>query len=132
LNYKNLILEGVQFEWLNDKLTLTMFTDAPRTPLRRGSQRFLAENRPFISSTSSTGSGRDVGSGASGLSELEDAFQGIADEMEIFVRNVEEMDKITDILEETAESMAIFIQAQRMNTFCVEFPQVSIITFVLF
>jgi DASH complex subunit DAM1 len=109
-----------------------MFTDAPRTPLRRGSQRFLAESRPFISSTSSTGSGRDVGSGASGLSELEDAFQGIADEMEIFVRSVEEMDKITDILEETAESMAIFIQAQRMNTFCVEFPQVKCFTFVLF
>jgi DASH complex subunit DAM1 len=106
-----------------------MFTDAPRTPLRRGSQRFLAENRPFISSTSSTGSGgRDVGSSlsssSSGLSELEDVFQGIADEMEIFVQSVEEMDKITDVLEETAESMAIFIQAQRMNTFCVEFPQV--------
>jgi DASH complex subunit DAM1 len=106
-----------------------MFTDAPRTPLRRGSQRFLAENRPFISSTSSTGSGRDVVGASSGLSELEDAFQGIADEMEIFVRSVEEMDKITDVLEETAESMAIFIQAQRMNTFCVEFPQVIRFTF---
>lgn len=102
-----------------------MFTDAPRTPLRRGSQRFLAESRPFIASTSSTGSGRD--GGVAGLSELEDAFQGIADEMEIFVKNVEEMDRITEMLEETAESMAMFVQAQRMVTFCVEFPEVSCI-----
>lgn len=102
-----------------------MFTDAPRTPLRRGSQRFLAESKPFIASTSSTGSGHGGLGGASALSEFEEVFQGIADEMEIFIQNVEEMDRITGLLEESAESMAVFLQAQRMNTFCVEFPQVS-------
>lgn len=102
-----------------------MAFDPPRTPLRRGSQRFLAESRPFISSTSSAGE-RDGGS-ATGLATLESAFQGIADEMEIFVRNVQEMERITEMLEESAESMAMFLQAQRMNTFCVEFRQVRLI-----
>jgi DASH complex subunit DAM1 len=102
-----------------------MAFDPPRTPLRRGSQRFLAESKPFISSTSSTGD-RDGGS-STGLAALESAFQGIADEMEIFVRNVQEMERITEMLEESAESMAMFLQAQRMNTFCVEFRQVCLI-----
>jgi len=104
-----------------------MAFDPPRTPLRRGSQRFLAESRPFISSTSSTGS-RDGGS-AVGLVALEGAFQAIVDEMEIFVGNVKEMERITKMLEESAESMAMFLQAQRMNTFCVEFRQVGVIPF---
>ncbi|PVG00162.1 hypothetical protein CPB86DRAFT_730145 [Serendipita vermifera] len=98
-----------------------MYHEAPRTPLRRGSQRFLAESKPFISSTNSTGS-RDGGT-ASGLVTLEEAFQGIADEIEIFVRNMEQMEKITERLEESADIMAMFLQAQRMNTFCVEFAQ---------
>jgi DASH complex subunit DAM1 len=101
-----------------------MYHEAPRTPLRRGSQRFLAESKPFISSTTSTGS-RDGGT-ASGLAALEDSFQGIADEIEVFVRNMEQMEKITERLEESADIMAMFLQAQRMNTFCVEFPQVSL------
>jgi DASH complex subunit DAM1 len=107
-----------------------MAYDPPRTPLRRGSQRFLAESKPFISSTSSTGD-RDGGS-ATGLTALEGAFQGIADEMEIFVRNVQEMERITEMLEQSAESMAMFLQAQRMNTFCVEFRQVCFNFFLEF
>lgn len=95
-----------------------MAFDPPRTPLRRSSQRFLNESRPFISSNSS-----QVAASA-GLAALESAFHGIADELEVFVKNVQEMERITEMFEETAESMAMFIQAQKMNTFCVEFPQV--------
>ncbi|KIM26579.1 hypothetical protein M408DRAFT_330529 [Serendipita vermifera MAFF 305830] len=94
-----------------------MAFDPPRTPLRRGSQRFLNESRPFISSTSS-----QVAASA-GLAALESAFHGIADELEVFVKNMQEMERVTEMFEETAESMAMFIQAQKMNTFCVEFPQ---------
>lgn len=106
-----------------------MFNNAPRTPLRRGSQRFLAESRPFIASTSSATSqdGASHGHihGAAGLTALETAFQDIVDSTEMFLQNVQEMDRIAGLFEEAAETMAMFIQAQRMNTFCIEFAQVS-------
>jgi spore maturation protein SpmA len=48
------------------------------------------------------------------------------DATEMFLKNVEEMERITKLYEEAADTMAMFIQAQRLNTFCVEFTQVRI------
>ncbi|CAG7851320.1 SubName: Full=Uncharacterized protein {ECO:0000313/EMBL:CCA70255.1} [Serendipita indica DSM 11827] len=97
-----------------------MYAEAPRTPLRRGSQRYLAESKPFRASTSSAG---EHDGEPTPWSSLEGTFHEIADELEGFMKNLQQIKLITQKLEERAESVAMFLQAQRMNTYCVEFPQ---------
>ncbi|KAG8833497.1 hypothetical protein FRC17_010609 [Serendipita sp. 399] len=98
-----------------------MPNDPPRTPLRRGSQRYLAESRPFGASTSSNG--EHDGRIETPWAAIESTFHEITDEVEVFMKNVQQLMVINDKLEERAEAVAIFLQAQRMNTYCVEFPQ---------
>ncbi|KAG8849422.1 hypothetical protein FRB91_009970 [Serendipita sp. 411] len=98
-----------------------MLSDPPRTPLRRGSQRYLAESRPFGASTSSNG--EHEGRIETPWAAIESTFHEITDEVEVFMKNAQQLKVIADKLEERAESVAMFLQAQRMNTYCVEFPQ---------
>lgn len=75
----------------------------------------MADQRRFRASS------RDL----TGLEFLAPMMHDLADEVDQLMIHVDGMDGMSDELEELAENMAMFIQAQRMNSYCIEFPQVS-------
>jgi DASH complex subunit DAM1 len=84
------------------------------TPLRRISQGSLVGHRHS-----------QAFSGQTGLEFLEQALVDVCDETEQMFVNMEELDRISDGMEGLAHSLAGYLQAMRINAFCVEWPQVG-------
>lgn len=84
-----------------------------RTPLRRVSQGSvvgLRHSQAFFS-------------GPTGLEFLEPIISDIADENEQLLKNAEEIDLISDRLEDLAHDIAGYLQAMRINAYCVDWPE---------
>jgi len=84
------------------------------TPLRRVSQGSLVGLRHS-----------QAFSGPTGLEFLEQALADVCDETEQMFINMEELDRISDGMEQLAHNLAGYLQAMRINAFCVEWPQVG-------
>lgn len=85
-----------------------------RTPLRRVSQGSL----------SALARSQSQLPGSTGLEFLEPAFIELADECELLIENVVGLNKLADSLDAFNESFASYLFALKMNTLCVEWPEV--------
>lgn len=84
------------------------------TPLRRVSQGSLVGLRHS-----------QAFPGPTGLEFLQQALVDVCDETEQMLLNMEELDRISDGMEQLAHNLAGYLQAMRINAFCVEWPQVG-------
>lgn len=84
------------------------------TPLRRVSQGSLVGLRYS-----------QAFSGPTGFEFLEQALVDVCDETAQMFTNMEELDRISDGMEQLAHDLAGYLQAMRINAFCIEWPQVK-------
>lgn len=85
-----------------------------RTPLRRVSQGSLVGLRHS-----------QAFAGPTGLEYLEPILSDIADEQEQLLRNMEDIDTITEHMENLANDIAGYLQAMRINAYCVDWQEAS-------
>lgn len=86
-----------------------------RTPMRRVSQGSL-------SSLARSQSG--MASGSTGLEFLAPAMSELAEEMETLVANLEGENELMESLDTFNEAFASYLYVMKMNTLCVEWPEV--------
>lgn len=85
-----------------------------RTPLRRVSQGSL----------SALARSQAPSSGSTGLEFLSPAMSELAEEMEMMVTNLDGLNEIADSLDSFNEAFASYLYVMKMNTLCVEWPEV--------
>jgi DASH complex subunit DAM1 len=93
-----------------------MMAAANRTPLRRvsqGSLSALARSQSNFADGSSTG-----------LEFLAPAMGELAEEMEMIATNLDSLNEISDSLDSFNEAFASYLYVMKMNTLCVEWPEV--------
>jgi len=92
-----------------------MMAAANRTPLRRVSQGSLSALARSQS---------NLADGSTGLEFLAPAMGELAEEMEMIVTNLDSLNEISDSLDSFNEAFASYLYVMKMNTLCVEWPEV--------
>lgn len=88
---------------------------ANRTPLRRVSQGSLSALARFQPNHKE---------GSTGLEFLAPAMSELAEEMEMIATNLDSLNEISDSLDSFNEAFASYLYVMKMNTLCVEWPEV--------
>jgi DASH complex subunit DAM1 len=88
---------------------------ANRTPLRRVSQGSLSALARSQSNTIE---------GSTGLEFLAPAMSELAEEMEMIATNLDSLNEISNSLDSFNEAFASYLYVMKMNTLCVEWPEV--------
>ena len=93
----------------------SVMSAANRTPLRRVSQGSLSA----LARSQSNAAG-----GSTGLEFLAPAMAELAEEMEMMATNLDSLNEISDSLDSFNEAFASYLYVMKMNTLCVEWPEV--------
>ena len=92
----------------------------PSTPLRPSSRTSLRDSRTFTPET---------GSSTSPLKSFEPAFAELADSMADLEANFMHLQLMHESLSRFNESFASFLYGMNMNAFCVDFPEVCVVSY---
>jgi DASH complex subunit Dam1 len=94
-----------------------MMAAGNRTPLRRVSQGSLS---------ALARSQANFADGSTGLEFLAPAMGELAEEMEMIATNLDSLNEISDSLDSFNEAFASYLYVMKMNTLCVEWPEVRV------